>query len=163
MRIWLARAAPTCSTVMSMQAFIDDSQSDGQVLVLAGYLASAEQWEKFSVDWQELLDMRPRWERLKMIEIAGSKDKERWERAGWFYRIIERYAAAFVAVAVELEPLKLAARDAGMPLGRYTNPYIFAHRAILDATLQYQRDIGISEPIDFIFDEFGHAPVVRDG
>jgi hypothetical protein len=35
------------------------------------------------------------------------------------------------------------------------------HRAILDATLQYQREILISEPIDFVFDEFG--PVVREG
>jgi hypothetical protein len=107
--------------------------------------------------------MLPRWQRLKMIEIAGTKDKERWERAGWFYRVIERHAEAFVAVAIELEPLKRAAHYAGMPFGRYTNPYILAHRVIIDATLQYQRELGISEPIDFVFDEYGHAPVVRDG
>ena len=43
-------------------------------------------------------------------------------------------------------------RHAGIPLGRLTNPYILAHRYILDATLQYQREMGIDDPIDFIFE-----------
>ena len=73
--------------LMPMQAFIDDSQSDGEVLVLAGYLARFEQWERFSLDWQELLDMRPRWQRFKMVEVAANPD--RLERAGWFYRAID--------------------------------------------------------------------------
>ena len=148
--------------LMPMQAFIDDSQSDGEVLVLAGYLARFEQWERFSLDWQELLDMRPRWQQFKMVEVAANPD--RLERAGWFYRAIERYAAAFVAVAIELGPLKIAAREMGIPEGRLTNPYLLAHRAIMDATIQYQREMGINEPVEFIFDRLGtDERIIREG
>ena len=149
---------------MALQAFIDDSQTDGEVLVLAGYLASFEQWEKFSVDWQHLLDGPPRWERFKMVEIASTADAGRRERAAAFYRVVEKYAAAFVAVAVELRPLAQAAREAGIPEGKLTNSYLFAHRAIMDATLQYQRDMGINEPVDFIFDRLGaNERFIREG
>lgn len=149
--------------LMPMQAFIDDSV-DGSVLTLAGYIAPYEKWEKFSVDWQELLSMSPPWERFKMAEIAGSKDPLRLERAGWFYRVVERYADAFVAVAVEIEPLKAVVREMGLPRRRFADPYIFAHRVIMDATLQYQRDLGISEPVDFIFDKFQRREkFIREG
>src|SRR5262249_22570642 len=130
--------------------------ADGSVLVLAGYIAPFEKWEKFSVDWKKLLDGPPRWERFKMAEVASTKDAQRWERAAAFYRVIEDCAEAFVAVAVELEPLKRAAAEAGFADGRLTNPYIFAHRAIMDATIQYQDGMGINEPVDFIFDAFTH-------
>jgi hypothetical protein len=149
--------------LMALQAYIDDSQTDGEVLVLAGYLASFERWEKFSLDWQQLLDGPPPWKRFKMAQVASTQDAQRWERAAAFYRVVEQYAAAFVAVAVELKPLARAAREAGIPEWRLTNPYIFAHRAILDATLQYQREIGINEPVDFIFDTFGQERFIREG
>ena len=67
---------------VTIQAYIDDSQEEGQVLVLAGYIASVPQWLAFSKDWQELLDMRPRWDAFHMVEIAKSDDPARWERAG---------------------------------------------------------------------------------
>jgi hypothetical protein len=31
-----------------LQAFIDDSKQDGEVLLLAGYIASEERWAAFS-------------------------------------------------------------------------------------------------------------------
>jgi hypothetical protein len=151
--------------LMVMQAFIDDSQADGQVLVLAGYLANFERWENFSIEWQQLLDGPPRWQRFKMVEVATiPRDTARWERAAAFYRTVETHAQAFVAVAVELEPLARAARDAGIPPGKLTNAYLFAHRAICEATLQYQREMGINEPVDFIFDKLGaNERIIREG
>jgi hypothetical protein len=149
--------------LMPVQAYIDDSQTDGEVLVFAGYLASFDQWEKFSVDWQELLDKPPRWERFKMAEIAGTKDEERWERAGWFYRVVERYAAAFVAVSVDINAFHAAVKKAGFPPHKTWDPYVFAHRALLDATIQHQHELGISEPVDFIFDKFGKKKLIEDG
>ena len=114
-------------------------------------------------DWQELLFMSPPWERFKMADIAGSKDAERWERAGWFYRVVERDAQAFVAVAVEIEPLGRVIRELGFPNRRFANPYVFAHRAIMDATLQYQHQLGLMEPVDFIFDSFTQEEFIREG
>ena len=49
-----------------------------------------------------------------MADIARTKDPQRWERAAAFYRVVEAHADAFVAVAVELEPLMKAARDVGI-------------------------------------------------
>ena len=148
---------------MPVQAFIDDSQADGEVLVFAGYLASYEQWEKFSIEWQHLLDGPPLWERVKMTDIAASKDAQRWERGAAFYRVVETYAAAFVAVAVDIPAFERAVVDAGFGPSKTFTPYVFAHRALMDATIQYQHELGISEPIDFIFDAFSRKALIEDG
>lgn len=158
--------------IVSLQAYIDDSQTDDEVLVFAGYIARFEQWEEFSIEWQRLLDGPPIWKRFKMSEIALSRDPARWERAGAFYRVAEEHAEAFVAVAIELKALERAANDsglaeatrrAGMPDGRLSDPYMIAHRAIVDGTMQYQKSLDLHDPIDFIFDEYKHKRRVRIG
>lgn len=147
---------------MAIQAYIDDSLTDNEVLVLAGYIAHFEEWEKFSIRWQELLDMSPRWLGFKMSDIASSKDELRWERAGWFYRPIEDHALAFVACAVEIGPLRQIVRELDLPT-KMNNPYIFGLKAIVDATAQYQHELGIHEKVDFIFDDRGEEAMVREG
>lgn len=149
--------------LMPVQAFIDDSQTDGEVLVLGGYIASYEQWEKFSVDWQYLLDGPPRWERFKMSEIAALGGDETWERAGWFANVIARYATAFVAVGIDIKAFHSALAELNFPSFRSWNPYVFAHRALLDATIQFQHELGINEPVDFIFDKFSQRDFVDQG
>jgi hypothetical protein len=52
----------SCFLVMPFEAYVDDSQAGGEVLVMAGYIALYEQWEKFSVESQKLLDGPPRWD-----------------------------------------------------------------------------------------------------
>jgi hypothetical protein len=146
-----------------MQAYLDDSMADGEVLIIAGYLAPFGQWERFSTDWQELLDMRPPWPIFKMKEIAASNDSTRRERAGWHYRIVERYVTAFVACAVEIAPLCRALAELDMSHTLLSNPYVLAIRAITDLTTQYQHELGIHEPVEFIFDERGEKKHVRAG
>ena len=146
---------------MTVKAFIDDSMADNEVLVMAGYIADLTRWQSFSVEWNELLGMRPRWDRFKMTEIASSHDAIRWERAGWFYRVVERHAQAFVACAVEIEGLRRVVRE--LELGRqFNNPYQFGLYAVCDATMQFQQELGITEPIDFVFDERGEKGQVRE-
>ena len=147
---------------MALQAYIDDSMAADAVLVLAGYVATAEQWARFSDEWQERLDIRPSWPYFKMSEVGGSHDAERWERAGWFYRVIEDHAQAFLAVVVEIEPLRRIIRELGLP-DLLENPYVLAYRAMIDLTAQHQHNLGITEPIDFIFDQHGQAEEVRKG
>ena len=150
------------STLMALQAYIDDSMTDDAVLVLAGYIAPVENWLKFSEEWQELLDMQPRWSRFKMSEIASSPNPERFERAGWFARIIEEHAHAFVAVALELKPLREIVEELDLP-NTFLNPYVTIYRMILDVTAQYQHELGITAPVDFIFDAHSQAKQVRMG
>jgi hypothetical protein len=146
-----------------MQAYIDDSMTKGAVLVFAGYVASVEDWEAFSAEWQRRLD-DAHLPVFKMAEIGS--DPKSWELAGYFYRAIEERAKAFLAVAVELEPLKRLVDEFFVIQkgGEWiANPYSLAFRAIFDFTAQYQHELGITEPIDFIFDDRGEKNVVREG
>lgn len=147
---------------MTMQAYVDDSRTNGKVLVFAGYIASVPEWLAFSKDWQERLDMWPRWPAFKMSEIAASADAQRHERAGGFYRVIEDHARAFVAIAVDEQALIQVVQELGFP-DYLENPYITAFRAIFDFTAQLQHELGITEPIDFIFDERSEKEQVRRG
>lgn len=86
---------------MSVRAYIDDTGGGvGPVFVLAGYIATAEQWTAFSNEWQALLDMKPRLERFKMSEAANWSDQQWNERLPLFYRAIENYAAAGLSISI---------------------------------------------------------------
>lgn len=146
---------------MVLQAYIDDSCEAGQVLVFAGYVASVEQWLRFSDEWAAALELA-RWPSFKMADIAGSGNQDRLERAGYFYRIIEDHAEAIVAVAVEMEGLSRAVKELGLP-DQFANPYAMIYRIVLDFTAQFQTKIGLNEPIDFIFDNHSQESKVDTG
>ena len=102
-----------------------------------------------------------------MTDIAAG-DPARMEIAGWFYRAIEDHLRAYVAIAVEVEPLRrvvteLGFRDSMEDPGYLDNPYILAFRALFDFTAQYQHELGIAGPIDFIFDKRGEKKKVLEG
>lgn len=140
-----------------LQAYVDESGAgDPRVFVLAGYVAPAENWAKFSDDWREMLGMRPSLDCFKMVEMARSD--ERLKRAEWFYRIIERHVTAAVSCAIDVGGLVRAVDSFHWPpnivgIEQLKNPYLFGFKAIIDKLAQYQRLMKIEEPIDFIFDE----------
>ena len=150
--------------ILTLQAYIDDSQ-DGDTFVLAGYIADAEEWTTFSIDWQELLDMRPRLDYLKMNEMAQSP--ERIERASWFYRVIERHIRAAISCTIPIDELVRAVRTVDWPpnftnLHRLENPYYFSFHAIINMAAQHQQKMGLNEPIDFIFDDQSEKRAIRN-
>src|SRR4051812_24173169 len=73
--------------LLMLQAFVDESGVGEPILALAGCIAKPADWARFAHDWQEILDMHPRWKRSKMQEIAESADEARWERACALYRV----------------------------------------------------------------------------
>jgi hypothetical protein len=87
--------------LMAMQAFFDDSYDDA-VYVLAGHVATVENWAAFSVEWQKLLKpfgtlrMSDGVYHFKMSEMAANP--ERMARLAPFYRLIEEYVALSVSV-----------------------------------------------------------------
>jgi Protein of unknown function (DUF3800) len=143
-----------------LQAYIDGSGTgDDRFLVLAGYISTADKWAAFATEWQRLLDMRSAHYRhlsyFKMKEIRTSKRE--MERCIWFYRIIEKYATAAVSCVIDVAGLRRAVRKSPWLLwtgnvGILENPYYFAFHAIINMLAQHQHRLGISEPIDFIFD-----------
>jgi len=135
------------------KAYVDGSGTgDPDLLVLAGYVAPSKVWDDFSKDWQNRLS-EMRISRFKMNEMVG-----RPEFAGYFYRAIEEHKiSAAISCVIRTRELRKAVAEFPWPgdLNRpegLTNPYYFAFKAITDSLSQYQGDLGIDEPVDFVFD-----------
>lgn len=154
--------------LLVFQAYIDGSGTGAyDVFVLAGYIAPAEEWAKFSDEWQELLDSPSlRLPYFKMSEMRHSP--ERRERCGWFYRVIEGHVSAAVSCVIDVAGLVKAVREFQWPpnfvnLKRLENPYFVAFKAIMNVLAQHQVKLGIDQPIDFIFDEESEKKTVLEG
>jgi hypothetical protein len=148
----------TARQLLMLQAFIDDSgKGQGDLFVLAGYIAPAQVWaESFVPRWQKLLDLGPphhrRIEVFKMREMLGAP-----EQSSWFYRAIEDSVTAEVSCTINVAGLHKAYREFPWPFlfdhaEALTNPYYFAFHAIIDKLAQHQHLLKIDEPVDFIFD-----------
>lgn len=144
-----------------LQAFIDESgKGQGDLFVLAGYIAPAQVWaESFAPRWQKLLDLGPPNHRhidvFKMREMLDAS-----EQSSWFYRAIEDSVTAEVSCTINVAGLHKAYREFPWPVlldrtEALTNPYYFAFQAIIDMLAQHQHLLKIDEPVDFIFDETG--------
>ena len=60
MRLWMnSRGAKARNRgLLMLKAYVDASGSgDPQWFVMAGYVATSEEWAKFSEDWQKKLDL----------------------------------------------------------------------------------------------------------
>lgn len=118
---------------MLLQAFIDDSKSEGvpPFFVLAGYIGRADMWAKFSMEWQRALDMRPRIAYFKLREALrgegefnGMSEGLRMERARLMRNIIEQFAPYEFSIGFRLDEYEKAFSI--LPRGAYDNPYYFA-------------------------------------
>jgi hypothetical protein len=132
-----------------LQAYIDDSKTKEDVLVLAGYIAQPQRWDRFSLQWRQLLSAYPSWHEFKMGRAA--RRPEETER---FCRIVEDNVAAYVACVLEIGALRRLCRELALPMFFY-NPYNYAIKAILDETYKEGARVGLHLPIEFIFDERG--------
>jgi hypothetical protein len=132
----------------------------GNVFVMAGYIASVEQWNAFSDEWTSLLRLGPphfrRISEFKMRDMRGSPLAE--EQSELFYRVIERHVTAHISCTIKLDDLTNAFRRFSWPqwldnqdilLSEYYN----AFEAIVKGLAIEQGRLGMNEPIDMIFDE----------
>lgn len=156
--------------LMVWQAFIDESIDEG-LIVLAGYMARAEDWAKFSGEWEQLLpfgclgsDGRYR---FKMSEMASIP--ERMARVPAFWRAIEHLNPVGLSLTVKLDDFNNAKKRL-VVVNKYLNPgqiygdafdniYFAGFMRLLQMFHQsrYDEDIadivGTNDKIDFIFDE----------
>jgi uncharacterized protein DUF3800 len=137
------------------QAYVDGSGTgDPNLFVIAGYIATARDWESFSKEWRVRLQ-QARLTRFKMSEMARSKI----DVAGYFYRAIEdSKIKAAISCAIDTAGLRKAVDEFVWPANltnveALTNPYYFAFKAITDLVAQYQHELGIEGPVDFVFDD----------
>lgn len=155
---------------MVWQAYIDESYDD-DVFVIAGWLASAEQWASFSKEWEELLPFAYKNKNgvheFKMKEMAAVA--ERLEDTQAFYRVIERHAMLSLSFSMRMSDFRkgvdrivVMRRDGtwGAPKGvQIRSVYIWAVTKLLDMFHEYRTHyiisdiVSPSEKIDFYFDE----------
>lgn len=138
--------------LLMIQAYVDDSMTDGEVLVLAGLLASVERWEAFSVAWQERLD-HARWPFFHMADVWFRGSDEALEHAKWHYYTIRDHAQGAICMTVPLFPLRLAAIKFGLAGTAAANPYTWAIKGLVNNLAAHGHTWGLQEPVDFIFDE----------
>jgi hypothetical protein len=90
-----------------VQAYFDDSYTEGGVHVLAGYMARAEDWAAFSREWEELLPKcysgRNGKPRFKMSEMT-----RRMDEVAVFYNTIRAHASYAFTVMMREEDLERA-------------------------------------------------------
>jgi Protein of unknown function (DUF3800) len=144
------------------QAFFDESgdREHSPVLVLGGFLAPYVQWHDFREQWKLMLGNKPDIENFKMNEaqklrgqFLGWSEKDRDERVRLAYRTIEDHVSFQVSCIVDIEALDKIVPKEELGRRKCPNPYYVAFAAIITKIIQYQRTIGVSEKIDFIFDE----------
>jgi hypothetical protein len=148
--------------LLMLKAFIDDSKTKHgtpHVFVLAGYIASAETWMKFSDEWQAALDLDPRIRYFKLREAMRGIDQfygRRWtqakrhERITVFRGLIEKFVQAEIAIGFVIESYQKAYAAWGP---KHRNPYYFASAALTAETARNLDKLGLPrEPIDFVFD-----------
>ncbi|MDR3658285.1 MAG: DUF3800 domain-containing protein [Mycobacterium sp.] len=154
---------------MALQAFVDDSGCEPQshIFVLAGFVASPQQWAAFSADWQAALDEQPALGYFKMNEAAGLSgefdpakgwdEAKRDDRVITFARIIAKHTPDrfFTAVRHDLFAKYLH----GLPTRNrqsMRDPYFLLFYELITSVAVYQASIPRPpEPCDFIFDEHG--------
>ena len=148
--------------VMVWRAYIDDSRDDEDegLFVLAGYIAQAHEWAEFSKEWEEMLPFLPKYmDSFKMSTLMMSEEGK--EKALAFYRIVEKYEFWGLSCSYKKSDLINAIDGIQWPdmenLEKFKrdlkNPYFFGFKAIINVLCQEQGQMGISEPVNFVFDE----------
>lgn len=145
-----------------VEAYIDESGIDQRpVLVLAGFLSTAERWALFNEEWHEALEhLEPRKrggsKRLKMAaamsaRMRGPESRALWdERLARFQSIIARHVMMGVGCAVELDAFaELFGQNSAYALD---HAYHIAFSGIIGATVRHHQSLGLADKIDFVFD-----------
>jgi hypothetical protein len=168
-----SRAVRQLLMALQFRAFLDESVSGPEIpegeFVLAGHIATAEQWARFSKEWEELLPWGGILEddgqyNFHMTEMAASP--ERLSRVRAFYRVIEDNVALSVSFRINLHDFANAkARFRAMtePFGisfgfaDWDNPYYFSFRTFMDTFHSrrglFDKVIPLDETVDFYFDD----------
>jgi hypothetical protein len=144
--------------IMVLQAFVDES-FDKDPFVMAGFVSDVESWLKFTEEWDEMRSYGNRWSALKMSEVAGSGGDISWEKTEFLYRIIEKHIKAAICVVIDLSAV---VDELWLPV-QLKNPYWLGVKSILNFTAQHQEKLGLSEPINFVFDERSEKEQILQG
>ena len=138
-----------------MKAYIDDSMSDCKVLVFGGLISTTEEWEALSLEWQQYLED----EQIHVVKMKRLAHKH----AKRLYPTIRDHAKAGICFVVPIAPLKKAADRYELTGKIVANPYFWAFKGVINCLAQNQREWGLTEPVDFVFDNRPEEEDFLDG
>jgi hypothetical protein len=146
--------------------FVDESQGarEGKILLLSACIQTYEVWAKFSDDWWEVLQSTPKINSFHVREARARAAGT--DYAGWKPIDVDKKIIALTDVILRHEPHVFSCymsindyaetiKGVGPP--DLDNAYFTCFLAILIKVAQYQKWLGITTPIDFVFDEIGDA------
>jgi hypothetical protein len=170
-RVWshisgLRPSAANTRCFFVIQAYIDDSVTEGGTFVLAGAISTAAKWAAFSAEWEQMLDhglMGSNGQKyFKMSEMA--QNPERMSRVPWFYTILANHTICLLSFSFNLADLasaqsRILVPGHGVSWDKFGSPYILAMRSLFDMfhlalpKLLEWMSLPLGAKVDFIFDE----------
>lgn len=146
-----------------LKAFTDDSmaQTGDRRLFLAGYLHNVHAWDAFSRDWQRELRAWPTIDYFKAKEanrLVGQFDRAR----GWSEAMRDAKVHNFADIIAYHQPFsyqfsinRKLFEDELKPVSPYGlgRPHFTVCQAVISGLARYVSEKGITEPIEFIFDQ----------
>lgn len=135
-----------------MQAYIDDSMNEGEVLVFGGLIASPRRWKAFSAAWQECLNDAP-WDNFKMSKVWYRCKGKKLEYATRHYRTMCEHVQGGLCFVIPIAPFEEAAALYGLSGTKFADPYFWASKGVISGLAQSQKAWGLTEAVDFVFDE----------
>lgn len=140
-------------------AYIDDSGShkQGAVFVMAGLVAGWSEWAKFSEDWREVLEEKPRLAYFKLKEalrLEGQfgrlSSKQRDDRCDRLFSILKRTAMFSISASVSWDSMKIPLQlFPGIPL----TPYQLLVVGLMGRLTSELNRMKLSPRIMFVFDD----------
>ncbi len=146
-------------------AHVDDSGSHGggPLFVLAGYVADAGQWKKFTEQWQMALELPPK---LKVLKIqhalrfeegwgrlrGRNKERDRNERLKRFASIIHRHVEFGIVASLAWGDIKKLRTE--FPMSKRV-PYLMLYHQLMAVVTAHIYKNYPGQKIDFVFDEQG--------
>jgi len=189
---WSPAAAPIWSLVchfsgehrrkrmlLMLRVYCDDTWND-EVFVMGGFMADAANWAAFADDWRDALSRPPIINYFVMNDAMKNRGEfrhlqieQRDEKISLLNAVISQHSPLEVYSLIPLEPLRRLYENSELQTlmrglkPRYQkmviDPYYHALCSVISGIARMQIDRGVSEKIDFIFDEKRrHEPRIRN-
>lgn len=168
---------------MVLQAYIDDSWDESGTYVLAGYVASVDQWAAFAKEWEDLLPLAtPNKKGVRRFKMAEMARAGKMEAVPLFYKTIMKHVQMSISIIINkknlVKQIDNLVGEVGDPAWgnvvidlepykkMWRKPFFFAFRALMDT---FHREFAANNleniPLDgivhFIFDQDDSEAYIR--